>query len=118
MNNLINNAIKYSPDGGRVDVWIDTKDDQAIIEVKDEGIGIPHHAFAHLFDKFYRVDNSDTRRIGGTGLGLSICKEIVKEHEGVIHVESEVGKGSRFIIVLPLSLTESIESTEENRRSI
>lgn len=117
MSNLINNAIKYSPDGGRVDVWIDTKDDQAIIEVKDEGIGIPHHAFAHLFDKFYRVDNSDTRRIGGTGLGLSICKEIVKEHEGVIHVESEVGKGSRFIIVLPLSLTESIEPTEENRRS-
>jgi len=117
MSNLINNAIKYSPDGGRVDVWIDTKDDQAVIEVKDEGIGIPHHAFAHLFDKFYRVDNSDTRRIGGTGLGLSICKEIVKEHEGIIHVESEVGKGSRFIIVLPLSLSESVELPEAHHRS-
>jgi signal transduction histidine kinase len=117
MRNLINNAIKYSPDVRRVDVWIDTKDDQAIIEVKDYGIGIPRHAFTHSFNKFYRVDNSGTRRIGGTGLCLSICKEIVKEHEGVIHVESEVGKGSRFIIVLPLSLSESIDWTEENRRS-
>lgn len=103
LSNLINNAIKYSPDGGEIDVVLDLDDEHVIIRVIDEGIGIPPHAFAHLFDKFYRVDNSDTRRIGGTGLGLSICKEIVKEHDGTIHVESEEGEGSTFTILLPLS---------------
>ena len=104
LSNLINNAIKYSPEGGKVDVTLDTSDEDIIIRVVDDGIGIPHHAFAHLFDKFYRVDNSDTRRIGGTGLGLSICKEIVKEHEGTIHVESDEGVGSIFTILLPLQV--------------
>lgn len=104
LSNLINNAIKYSPEGGKIDVTLETSDNDIIIRVTDDGIGIPHHAFAHLFDKFYRVDNSDTRRIGGTGLGLSICKEIVKEHEGTIHVESEEGVGSTFTILLPLQV--------------
>jgi len=108
LNNLVNNAIKYSPDGGPVDITIGTDQENATIQITDYGIGIPQYAFAHLFDKFYRVDNSDTRRIGGTGLGLSICKEIVKEHDGVIHVESTVGKGSTFTVVLPLHAMENV----------
>lgn len=108
LNNLVNNAIKYSPDGGQVDITVSADQENATIQITDHGIGIPQYAFAHLFDKFYRVDNSDTRRIGGTGLGLSICKEIVKEHDGVIHVESTVGKGSTFTVALPLHALENV----------
>ncbi|OIN67278.1 histidine kinase [Exiguobacterium sp. KRL4] len=107
LNNLVNNAIKYSPDGGLIEVSIGTDENDATIRITDHGIGIPHYAFSQLFDKFYRVDNSDTRRIGGTGLGLSICKEIVKEHDGVIHVESKEGQGSTFTVQLPLHVMEN-----------
>lgn len=108
LNNLVNNAIKYSPDGGLIEVSVGTDEANATIRITDHGIGIPHYAFSQLFDKFYRVDNSDTRRIGGTGLGLSICKEIVKEHDGVIHVESIEGQGSTFTVQLPLYVTENV----------
>ncbi|WP_114572000.1 PAS domain S-box protein [Exiguobacterium flavidum] len=100
--NLMSNAIKYSPHANQVDLTLTRQEDHAVIEVKDYGIGIPHNSFDKLFTKFYRVDNSDVRKIGGTGLGLAICKEIIESHGGSISVESEVGKGSLFSVMLEL----------------
>ena len=102
LNNLLNNAVKYSPSGGAIDVVLTTSLDQVILQVRDEGIGIPEQSLSRLFEKFYRVDNSDSRKIGGTGLGLAICKEIVTGHGGEIHVESVVKKGSLFTVKFPL----------------
>lgn len=100
--NLLHNAVKYSPNGGEVAVSVTcTRADIIEISLQDEGIGIPAVALPKLFDKFYRVDNSASRKIGGTGLGLAICKEIVEGHGGTIRAESIVGKGSTFIISLP-----------------
>ncbi|MCY1692028.1 ATP-binding protein [Exiguobacterium sp. SL14] len=102
LNNLLNNAVKYSPSGGAIDVVLTTSLDQVILQVRDEGIGIPEQSLSRLFEKFYRVDNSDSRKIGGTGLGLAICKEIVIGHGGDIHVESVVREGSLFTVKFPL----------------
>lgn len=100
--NLLHNAVKYSPDGGKVAVCV-TSDQSDVVEVsvEDSGIGIPTSALPKLFDKFYRVDNSASRKIGGTGLGLAICKEIAEGHGGSIRVDSRVGLGSKFTITLP-----------------
>ena len=100
--NMLHNAIKYSPDGGKVAVCVtNDKSDVIEISIQDAGIGIPASALPKLFDKFYRVDNSASRKIGGTGLGLAICKEIAEGHGGTIHVDSSVGHGSTFTIILP-----------------
>lgn len=99
--NLISNAIKYSPNGGKVEIFIDKNKNHIEVAVKDQGLGIPHDAFAHLFTKFYRVDNSDRRKIGGTGLGLALVHEIMKAHGGDIKVESDYGVGSTFTVVFP-----------------
>lgn len=100
--NLLHNAIKYSPEGGKVAVCVtNDKSDVIEISIQDTGIGIPTSALPKLFDKFYRVDNSASRKIGGTGLGLAICKEIAEGHGGTIRVDSSVGHGSTFTIVLP-----------------
>ncbi|MFK3987585.1 ATP-binding protein [Exiguobacterium mexicanum] len=100
--NLLHNAIKYSPDGGKVAVCVtNDKSDVIEISIQDTGIGIPMAALPKLFDKFYRVDNSASRKIGGTGLGLAICKEIAEGHGGSIRVDSSVGHGSTFTIILP-----------------
>ncbi len=80
--NLLSNAIKYSPNGGNILIRIYGTKDMVAIDVKDDGLGIPEDALPYLFQQFYRVDNSDRRRIGGTGLGLSIVQEIVKAHDG------------------------------------
>lgn len=101
LGNLLSNAVKYSPEGGNILVSLERLDNQVIIKVRDNGIGIPSSALPNLFGKFYRVDNSDRRKIGGTGLGLAICKEITKAHEGHLHVESIYGEGSTFICELP-----------------
>ncbi|NNU95289.1 ATP-binding protein [Anoxybacillus sp. EFIL] len=100
--NLISNAIKYSPEGGNITVRIYERGNRLCVDVQDEGLGIPEEAIPNLFTKFYRVDNSDRRRIGGTGLGLAIVKEIVKAHEGEVSVTSELKKGSTFTVSLPL----------------
>jgi two-component system phosphate regulon sensor histidine kinase PhoR len=100
--NLIDNAVKYTPEGGTIGVEIKHPDSQFKIEVIDTGIGIPKEHLARIFERFYRVDKTRSRKIGGTGLGLSIVKHIVIMHGGKIEVESEVGKGSRFMITLPL----------------
>jgi len=99
--NLIDNAAKYTPEGGAIEVTINKPDSQFIIEVSDTGIGIPKEHLPRIFERFYRVDKTRSRKLGGTGLGLSIVKHIVIMHGGKIEVQSEVGKGSRFIIILP-----------------
>jgi signal transduction histidine kinase len=100
--NLVSNAVKYSPNGGNVDIRMDVFENNLRISVKDEGMGIPKEHIPNLFEQFYRVDSSMTTSIQGTGLGLTIVKGIVEAHNGKITVESEVGKGSTFIILLPI----------------
>ena len=101
IDNILNNAIKYSPDGGRIKVGMRTTDAQLIISISDEGLGIPKKDLPRIFDRFYRVDKARSRAQGGTGLGLAIAKEIIKQHKGFIWAKSEYGKGSTFTIVLP-----------------
>ncbi|ORO97680.1 cell wall metabolism sensor histidine kinase VicK [Streptococcus mitis] len=101
IDNILNNAIKYSPDGGKITVTMKTTDDQMILSISDQGLGIPKQDLPRIFDRFYRVDRARSRAQGGTGLGLSIAKEIIKQHNGFIWAKSEYGKGSTFTIVLP-----------------
>ncbi|WP_303970457.1 ATP-binding protein [Sporosarcina ureae] len=100
--NLIGNAIKFSPDGGKVNITLLNQQDTVVVSISDEGIGIPSNKTEHLFEKFYRFDNSYSRKIGGTGLGLSICKEIVQDHNGQIWVDSEENVGTTIFFSLPL----------------
>ncbi|MFC0214785.1 MASE4 domain-containing protein [Paenibacillus chartarius] len=101
LHNLISNAIKYAPDSKVTDLRLQVQGSAAFIHVQDYGLGIPDDAKPHMFTKFYRVDNTDRRKIGGTGLGLAIVKEIVEAHGGTVRFESELGKGSTFIVTLP-----------------
>ena len=101
IDNIINNAIKYSPDGGKITVSMKTTDTQMILSISDEGLGIPKKDLPNIFDRFYRVDKARSRAQGGSGLGLAIAKEIIKQHNGFIWAKSEYGKGSTFTIVLP-----------------
>lgn len=101
VDNILNNAIKYSPDGGKITVRMKTTEDQMILSISDQGLGIPKQDLPRIFDRFYRVDRARSRAQGGTGLGLSIAKEIIKQHKGFIWAKSEYGKGSTFTIVLP-----------------
>lgn len=101
LDNILNNAIKYSPDGGKITVKMRTTETQLIISISDEGLGIPKKDLPLIFDRFYRVDKARSRAQGGSGLGLAIAKEIVKQHKGFIWAQSTYGKGSTFTIVLP-----------------
>lgn len=102
IRNLIHNAIKFTPKKGHVTISAKLEKRWLVTSVQDDGIGIPAGALPHMFERFYQVDGSNTRRVGGTGLGLYICKQIVTAHGGEIWVESEVGKGSTFSFSLPL----------------
>jgi two-component system phosphate regulon sensor histidine kinase PhoR len=99
--NLLDNAIKYT-DQGEVRLSLRQDDRKVVIEVRDTGIGIPRGKLSRVFERFYVVDKSRSRKTGGTGLGLSIVKHIVLLHGGEISVESEPGKGSRFLVRLPI----------------
>ncbi|MBI5642530.1 MAG: HAMP domain-containing protein [Deltaproteobacteria bacterium] len=103
MFNLIDNAIKYTPRGGAVELSLGEEDSRAVVKVKDTGVGIAKEDIPYLFDRFYRVDKARSRDVGGAGLGLSICKEIAESHGGSLEVASEVGKGSVFTARLPLA---------------
>ncbi len=100
--NLISNAIKYTPEGGRLEIGMKMANDFAVIAINDSGIGISEEHLAHIFDRFYRVDKARNRMDGGTGLGLAIVKWIAEAHGGSIQVSSKVGKGSSFSVRLPL----------------
>lgn len=99
--NLIGNAIKYTPDNGSIKVSLQEDDGFLILQVRDSGIGISLEDQRHIFDKFYRVESEATEKISGTGLGLSIVKAIIKKHSGRVWVESELGRGSTFTVLLP-----------------
>lgn len=100
--NLVDNAIKYTGEGGNVDISVGAANGNAVLEVSDSGAGIPPEAISHVFERFYRVDKARSRQMGGTGLGLSIVKSICAAHQGRVSVESSEGKGSRFRVELPL----------------
>jgi signal transduction histidine kinase len=100
--NLLDNAIKYSPDGGRVAVRVGANGRSAVIEVSDEGVGIPGHELERIFEKFYRLDPNMTKGVGGSGLGLYICRELVEQMGGQLTVSSRYGGGSTFTVMLPL----------------
>lgn len=115
IDNILNNAIKYSPDGGKVTVTMQTTDTQLILSISDQGLGIPKKDLPLIFDRFYRVDKARSRAQGGTGLGLAIAKEIVKQHKGFIWANSEEGEGSTFTIVLPYENdNDAIDEWEED----
>jgi len=99
--NLIDNAVKYNTDSGEIDIRVTPRSNDLRIEISDTGIGIPKDSLPRIFERFYRVDKTRSRKMGGTGLGLSIVKHIVIIHGGKIDVQSEEGKGSTFIITLP-----------------
>jgi heavy metal sensor kinase len=101
--NLVDNAIKYTPEGGTVALGLTRHDGTAVFEVTDSGIGIPPEELERIFDRFYRVDKARTREFGGSGLGLSIAKWIAEMHRGNIEVKSEPKRGSTFTVVLPIN---------------
>lgn len=101
LDNIISNAMKYSPEGGRITYRLIEEDTRIIVSISDEGVGIPSENVNKIFDRFYRVDRARTRRLGGTGLGLAIAKEMVQAHEGGIWAESVEGEGTTIYFSLP-----------------
>jgi signal transduction histidine kinase len=103
VRNLIDNAIRYSHEGGKVTVDVEQVDDEVELSVGDTGIGIPSRDTSRVFERFYRVDRARSRETGGTGLGLAIVKHVVENHGGTIEVESELGLGTTFRVRLPVA---------------
>jgi PAS domain S-box-containing protein len=102
LRNLVENAVKYSPEGGKITIAVRVLTEQVEISVSDQGLGIEPQHLEHIFDRFYQVDSASTRNVGGSGLGLSICKAIVEAHGGQIRADSQPGAGSVFYFTLPL----------------
>jgi signal transduction histidine kinase len=115
--NLVDNAVKYSPGGGRVTVHVERTDSRVRFAVSDEGVGIPGHEQARIFEKFHRLDPNLTASVSGSGLGLYICREFVEKMNGRISVSSTPGEGSTFVVELPIadaSLTPTAPKTERS----
>lgn len=115
LTNLIENGIKYGKDGGFVKVWLLQTKEHCVIEVEDNGTGIPKKHLTRIFERFYRVEKSRSKEKGGSGLGLAIVKQIIDAHEGSIEVESKVDKGSTFRVTLkrfPNQLSENIPTPQ------
>jgi two-component system, OmpR family, heavy metal sensor histidine kinase CusS len=106
--NLLDNAIKYTPEGGRVEVQCECQDGSAELTVTDTGIGIPSEHIPHIFERFYRVDPARSREAGGTGLGLSICRVIAESHGGTIRLESTEGTGTKVVVTLPVMRSDAM----------
>jgi len=104
--NVMSNAMKYTPDGGKIDIYGGSSDTDVWVRIEDTGVGIPPEDLEHVFDRFYRVDKARTRESGGTGLGLSIAKEIVTKHGGDIRIESALEAGTVVTITLPINFRE------------
>ena len=98
----MSNSIKYTPDGGVIEVFAGKVYNEIYIKVKDNGIGIPKADIKRIFERFYRVDKARTRKMGGTGLGLAIAKEIIEAHGGKISIQSDTGMGCDVMITLPI----------------
>ena len=117
VTNLYDNAVKYT-EAGTIALGITGDSNSVQISVTDTGQGIPPEDIPHLFQKFYRVDNSATRTIGGTGLGLFLCSKIAELYEGRIWVESTLGKGSTFFMKFPRLSNEKVESLKTAEASV
>ncbi|MBN2645848.1 MAG: two-component sensor histidine kinase [Desulfuromonadaceae bacterium] len=111
--NLLTNAIRYTPDGGQVDIDVTCSENQAIVQIRDTGIGIAAEHLPHIFERFYRTDEARNRIDGGTGLGLAIVKWVTEAHQGTIHVQSTPGEGSTFEIRLPYRRRPPAEPPQE-----
>jgi two-component system sensor histidine kinase BarA len=109
LDNLVGNALKFTPPGGRVTVWLQQNEDKVELQVSDTGVGIPSDHLGRIFDRFYQVDGSATRRFGGVGLGLALVKEIVEAHGGQVTVASQLGKGTTFTVLLPTHTAPSVK---------
>jgi signal transduction histidine kinase len=109
--NLVENAVKYSPDGGPVTIELKRASDHVLWAVHDEGLGIPARERRRVFEKFYRLDPHMTRGIGGTGLGLYICRELVTRLDGKIWVEANNGRGSSFFVSIPVARTPTVRTS-------
>ncbi len=109
IDNIISNALKYSPEGGKVTFRVNEHEDKIVVGVTDQGVGIPKGSIDKIFGRFYRVDKARTRKLGGTGLGLAIAKEMVEAHDGHIWVRSVEGKGTTFFFSLPYEKFEGDE---------
>jgi two-component system phosphate regulon sensor histidine kinase PhoR len=103
LTNLVDNAIKYTGEGGKVTVCLKSVGKMASIEVEDSGIGISSDETTRIFERFYRIDRSRSRKVGGTGLGLAIVKHIAQAHNGNVSVASQLGKGTTFTVQIPLA---------------
>jgi two-component system phosphate regulon sensor histidine kinase PhoR len=101
--NLLDNAIKYSPENSAIQVTVLASADQIQIQFRDQGMGIGKKHLPRIFERFYRVDQARSRKLGGTGLGLAIVKHIAHAHGGSVTVESELGQGSTFTLQLPVT---------------
>ncbi len=105
--NLLDNAIKFTPNGGHIQLTVASENGSALLRVEDKGIGIPPEAVPHIFDRFYRAEPSRSKQIQGVGLGLALARWIVEKHRGSITVKSEPGAGTCFTVCLPLYPTDS-----------
>lgn len=103
MTNLVSNAVRYTPAGGRIEVAWQVQGDELVLSVRDTGPGIAPEHLPRLSERFYRVDRSRSRESGGTGLGLAITKHVAQRHGGALRIESQLGVGSTFMLVLPTS---------------
>jgi two-component system phosphate regulon sensor histidine kinase PhoR len=101
LDNLVDNALKYTPAGGDIRIRWRSDDGHACVDVEDTGIGIPEGDLPRIFERFYRVDKARSRELGGTGLGLSIVKHLVQAMHGTVSANSTLGKGTKFTVRLP-----------------
>jgi len=118
MNNLMSNALKFSDEGGSVQVRVEAKGDHVRISVEDEGMGIPENARDRVFGKFSQVDSSDIRKVGGTGLGLNITKQLVERHGGRIDYESQQGVGTTFYVEFDLVEDGNSDRTDSTQMAL
>ena len=105
--NILSNSIKYTPDGGKIDIYVGYVHNDAYVKIKDTGIGIPKNDLERIYERFYRVDKARSRQLGGTGLGLSIAKEIIEKNNGNINIKSKVNEGTEVVIQIPVKKKEN-----------